>query len=48
MLATGKSKDGRALDPMMPFAGLAKMNDTEKRALWAYLQSLPPTPFGNR
>ena len=48
MLATGKSKDGRALDPMMPFAGLAKMDDTEKRALWAYLQSLPPTPFGNR
>jgi hypothetical protein len=47
-LATGKTKDGRALDPMMPFAGLAKMNDTEKQALWAYLQSLPPTPFGNR
>jgi hypothetical protein len=33
---------------MMPFAGLSKMNDTEKRALWAYLQSLPPTPLGNR
>jgi mono/diheme cytochrome c family protein len=48
MLDTGKSKDGRALDPMMPFAGLAKMNATEKQALWAYLQSLPPTPFGDR
>jgi mono/diheme cytochrome c family protein len=48
LLATGKRKDGRALDPMMPVAGLAKMNDVEKRALWAYLESLPPRPFGGR
>jgi hypothetical protein len=46
LLATGKRKDGRALDPMMPFAELAKMNDVEKQALFAYLQSVPPLPFG--
>ena len=48
VLNTGKRPDGRALDPMMPFQSLAKMNDTEKHALWAYLQSLPATPFGQR
>ena len=25
-----------------------KMNDVEKQALWAYLESLPPQPFGGR
>ena len=25
-----------------------KLNDIEKRALWAYLQSVPPLEFGNR
>lgn len=44
----GVSKDGRKLDPFMPYATLAKMNDTEKKALWAYLQSVPPKPFGQR
>ncbi len=48
VLATGKRKDGLALDPMMPTAALDKMNETEKRALFAYLQTLPPLPFGER
>lgn len=48
VMATGKRKDGRALDPMMPAAALDKMNETEKRALFAYLQTLPPLPFGER
>jgi hypothetical protein len=25
-----------------------KMDDTEKRALFAFLQTLPPKPFGGR
>jgi hypothetical protein len=32
----------------MPFESFSKLNDTEKRALWAYLQSLPAKPFGER
>lgn len=32
----------------MPFEAFAKMNETEKKALFAYLRTLPPTPFGNR
>ena len=48
VLATGTRKDGRKLDPLMPFAEIAKMDETEKRAIWAYLQSQPPLPFGSR
>ena len=48
VLATGKRKDGRALDPKMPYESLNKLDDTEKHALFAYLQSLPPRPFGQR
>lgn len=48
VLATGTRKDGRKLDPMMPFESLSKMDDVEKRALFAFLQSLPPRPFGER
>jgi hypothetical protein len=48
MLQTGVRKNGKKLDPMMPVAALAKMDETEKKALWAYLQSVPPKPFGAR
>lgn len=48
MCETGTSKDGRKLDPMMPYESLSKMNDTEKRALWAFLQTVPPVEFGKR
>jgi hypothetical protein len=47
-LEKGESKDGRKLDPMMPSENLGKMNDTEKHALFAYLRSVQPRPFGNR
>ena len=47
-LNTGTRPDGSKIDPFMPFEAFGKMNDTEKRALWAYLQSLPPQPFGGR
>jgi hypothetical protein len=48
VLNTGVRPDGRQLDPFMPYEAYSRMNDTEKRALWAYLQSLPPTAFGER
>lgn len=47
-LTTGTSKSGKKLADMMPFAAYAKLDDTEMRALWAYLSSLPPRPFGGR
>jgi hypothetical protein len=32
----------------MPIESLSKMNALEKQALWAYLRTLPPTPYGQR
>jgi cytochrome c5 len=48
LLVQGIRKNGKKLDPFMPIAAFGKLDDTEKRALFAFLQSLPPTPFGNR
>jgi cytochrome c5 len=47
-LSAGVRPDGKRLDPFMPFDATAKLDDTEKHALWAYLQTLPPRPFGQR
>jgi hypothetical protein len=48
VLDTGVRPDGRKLDPFMPYEALSKLNDPEKQALWAFLQSLPAQPHGNR
>jgi hypothetical protein len=48
LLNTGIKRNGKKLDPFMPLPALAAMNDIEKRALWAYLSSIPAQPFGNR
>lgn len=48
LLDTGIRPDGRMLSNDMPYEALAKSNETERKALWAFLRSLPPTPFGNR
>lgn len=48
LLEQGIKKNGAKLDPFMPYQSFAKMDDTEKHALWAYLTSLPPTELGNR
>ncbi len=45
---TGRRKNGDKLAAFMPVEALANMDDVERRALWAYLESMPPTPFGNR
>lgn len=46
LLDEGIKPDGSALHPFMPVASFGAMDDVEKRALWAYLQSLPPKEFG--
>lgn len=48
MGATGLRPDGTKLHPMMPVAAIDAMNETEKRALWEFLRSLPAKPFGGR
>jgi mono/diheme cytochrome c family protein len=48
LLEQGIKKNGSKLDPFMPLQSFGKLDDTEKRALWAYLTSLPPTELGNR
>jgi len=48
LLATRVRRNGKTLDPFMPAAAYDKLDSLEKHALWAYLQSLPPEPFGQR
>jgi hypothetical protein len=38
----GIGRDGRALFPMMPYAGFRNMSDEDAQCLIAYLDSLPP------
>ena len=44
----GKKRDGSALDSFMPWQALGHFSDMEIDALWAYLQTVPPKPFGQR
>ena len=47
-LREGRRPDGSAIDARyMPIRFTSKMTDVEIRALWAFLQTLPPTPEGN-
>lgn len=41
-LREGKRPDGRVLDSFMPWRYTAQMTDDEIRALWLYLQTVPP------
>ncbi len=45
-LRAGTEPSGRALSPVMP-RELGKMNDLELKALWSYIQTLPPAPTGH-
>jgi cytochrome c5 len=47
-LTLGVKPDGSEINRFMPVEGFGKLDDTEKHALWAYLQSVPPRPFGQR
>jgi hypothetical protein len=48
LITQGIKKNGQKLDPFMPVEALAHMDDVEQHALYAYLRSLPPHPFGDR
>lgn len=48
LLNEGVKKNGQKLDKFMPYDTLAKMDDVEKHALFEFLRSLPPRPFGGR
>lgn len=45
----GKRPDGTPINPkFMPWTTLSRLSDVEVGALWAYLSSLEPKPFGGR
>lgn len=46
LLTQGIRKNGEPLDPFMSLGAVSKLDDTEKRALWAHLRSLPPRELG--
>jgi hypothetical protein len=48
LMKTGKRRNGKQLDPFMPVESWKNLDDTEMHALWAYLQTLPATPMGQR
>ncbi len=48
LLDEGVRKNGKRLDPLMPYEAFGKFDDVERRALWAFLRNLPPQSFGNR
>lgn len=48
MLRSGRRHDGSAISPVMPFASLSQLTDTDVRALHHYLRQLPPREAGNR
>lgn len=41
-------QDGSPLDSFMPVEALSNMNETERKALFAFLTSVPPKEFGSR
>lgn len=48
LLTQGIRKNGKKLDTFMPIDAYGNFDETEKRALFAYLLTLPPLPFGGR
>jgi mono/diheme cytochrome c family protein len=47
-LRTGRRPDGSAIDPQMPVKMTSQMTDTELRAIYAYLRTVPAKPYGVR
>jgi mono/diheme cytochrome c family protein len=47
-MRTGTRPDGGRLDTFMPWPYYAQMTDDELRAIWRFLQSVPPRPTGSR
>ncbi|GLC25497.1 c-type cytochrome [Roseisolibacter agri] len=47
-LRTARRPDGSAIDPQMPVKMTKHMTDTELKALYAYLRTVPRRPYGVR
>jgi mono/diheme cytochrome c family protein len=45
-LREGKRRDGTAISKMMPWKAYGQMTDTELKAVWAYLQTVPAVEKG--
>ena len=48
VLTDGTRPDGSKLLPFMPIEATKQMTETEMKAVWNYLRSLPPREFGSR
>jgi cytochrome c553 len=48
MMRTGKRPDGSAVSKVMPFESLRNFNDTDLKAVYAYLKTLPARKAGER
>ena len=48
LLTKATRKNGQQLKPFMPIESFGRMDETEKKAIFAYLQSVPPIAYGNR
>ncbi|HEY9239107.1 MAG TPA: c-type cytochrome, partial [Burkholderiaceae bacterium] len=48
MFRSGKRPDGSAVSPVMPFAGLKAMSETDVRALYLHLKDVAPRATGQR
>ncbi len=48
VMSSGVRKNGKKLADFMPTEAVNAMDDVERKALFSYLQTLPPTPFGQR
>ncbi len=47
-MRSGKRPDGSAISPVMPFAAIAQMSDTDLRALHLFLRQVPAKAAGGR
>jgi cytochrome c553 len=47
-MRTGVRPDGRTLDTLMPWPYFAQMSDDELRAIWRFLEGVPPRQTGSR
>jgi len=48
LLDAGIKRSGQKLDKFMPLEALSKLDDVERRAVFEFLTTLPPKPFGSR
>ncbi len=47
-IRTGVDPSGHEINPFMPWKRYASMTDDELRAIWMFIQSMPPKEYGNR